>query len=248
MSLQKPLQLRLLPARYSTRVDGPRAGFVSSRRLPAHSRKKWHDLARICGRSSHFDPPRVVRLPFMRKVTRPRLLSALAASLCLLGLAQAASPEWNPVRTHPVEIGPQASRLLVGFRPTAGNAITRAIKRSARTVTVTQAHTSAADLISLTQRTNVAMFGSRQITPSMHVIFLQKTLYGADVAAVLEQLRADPAVAFADGDERRGGNGRCRCVAHHPGKLRHRDCRCGQRHSLQSSGFAAGRFWRPLAS
>jgi serine protease len=132
------------------------------------------------------------------------LLSALAASLCLLGLAQAASPEWNPVRTHPVEIGPQASRLLVGFRPTAGNAITRAIKRSnARTVTVTQAQTSATDLISLTQRTNVAMFGSRQITPSMHVIFLQKTLYGADVAAALEQLRADPAVAFADVDEMR---------------------------------------------
>src|SRR3974390_3390139 len=205
MSLQKPLQLRLLPARYSTRVDGPRAGFVSSRRLSAHSQEKWHDLARFCGRSSHFGPPRVVRLPFMRKITRPHLVSALAASLCLLGLAQAASPEWNPVRTRPVEIGPQASRLLVGFRPTAGNAVTRVIKShsNARTVTVTQAENSAPDLLSLTQRTNVAIFGSRQITPSMHVVFLQKTLYGADVAALLEQLRADPQVAFADVDERR---------------------------------------------
>jgi serine protease len=141
----------------------------------------------------------------MRIVTRPRLVSALAASLCLLGLAQAASPEWNPVRTHPVEIGPQANRLLVGFRPTAGNAVTKVIKShsGARIVSVTQAQTSATDLAGLTERTQIATLASRQITPSMHVIFLQKTLYGADVAAVLERLRADPAVAFADVDERR---------------------------------------------
>jgi serine protease len=141
----------------------------------------------------------------MRKITRPHLLSALAASLCLLGLAQAAAPEWNPVRTRPVAIGPEASRLVVGFRPTAGNAITRVIKSHAntRSVTITQAETTAADLAALTQRASVAALGSRQITPSMHVVFLQKTLYGADVAAVLERLRADPAVAFADVDERR---------------------------------------------
>jgi serine protease len=37
----------------------------------------------------------------------------------------------------------------------------------------------------------------------MHVVFLEKTLYGADVAAALDKLRADPAVAFAEVDERR---------------------------------------------
>jgi serine protease len=140
----------------------------------------------------------------MRKITRPHLVSALAASLCLMGLAQAASQEWNPVPTRPVEIGPQASRLLVEFRPTADNAVTKVIKSHAnRTVTFTQAQTSAADLAGLTQRTSVAAIGSRQITPSMHVVFLQKTLYGADVDAALERLRADASVAFAEIDERR---------------------------------------------
>ena len=47
------------------------------------------------------------------------------------------------------------------------------------------------------------MAKSRQITPSMHVLFLQKTLYGADVEAALAKLRADPAVQFADVDQRR---------------------------------------------
>jgi serine protease len=141
----------------------------------------------------------------MRKIRRPHLVPALAGSFCLvLSLAQAAAPEWNPVRTRPVEIGPQASRLVVGFRAT-GTAATKVIKShsNARVVTITQAQTSASDLASLTLRTAVATAGSRQITPSMHVVFLQKTLYGADVAAVLEWLRADPSVAFADVDERR---------------------------------------------
>jgi serine protease len=44
---------------------------------------------------------------------------------------------------------------------------------------------------------------SRQLTPSMHVILLQQTLYGADVESALSALRADPAVEFADIDERR---------------------------------------------
>jgi serine protease len=142
----------------------------------------------------------------MRKIRRPHLVPALAGSFCLvLGLAQAASPEWNPVNTHPVSIGPQADRLVVGFRPTAANAVTKVIKShsKARVVKVTQAQTSVADLASLTQRASVPALKSRQITPSMHVVFLKKTLYGADVAAVLERLRSDPSVAFADVDERR---------------------------------------------
>ena len=114
-------------------------------------------------------------------------------------------PEWNPVRTHGVAIGPQASRLVVGFRATAEQcrqpihqaALTR------RVVKVTQAQTSAADVADLKLRTGIAMAGSRQITPSMHVVFLQNTLYGADVAAALALLRADPAVEFADVDQRR---------------------------------------------
>jgi serine protease len=139
-------------------------------------------------------------------ITPMRLRPALAAALCLAwGASLAASAEWNPVRTHGVAIGPQASRLVVGFKATSENAVTQSIKLRARVeaVKVTQAQTSAADVADLTRRTGIAMAASRQITPSMHVLFLPNTLYGADVGAALAQLRADPAVAFADVDERR---------------------------------------------
>ena len=138
-----------------------------------------------------------------------RILLVKAAITGVLGFsvgsAMAAASEWNPVRSHPVEIGPQVSRLVVGFRATPGNSVTRAIRARAKSqvMSVTQAQTSEADVSSLSLRTGVAVSRSRQLTPSMHVVFLQKTLYGADVDAVLKQMRSDPAVAFADVDERR---------------------------------------------
>jgi serine protease len=138
-----------------------------------------------------------------------RILLVKAAMTGVLGFsvgsAMAAAPEWNPVRSHPVAIGPQASRLVVGFRATPGNSVTRAIRARAKAqvMRMTQAQTFEADVSSLSLRTGVAVSRSRQLTPSMHVVFLQKTLYGADVDAVLKQLRSDPAVAFADVDERR---------------------------------------------
>jgi serine protease len=142
----------------------------------------------------------------MRKIRIPLFKAAMTGVLGLaLGSALAAAPEWNPANTHPVEIGPQASRLVVGFRATSGNSVTRAIRlrAKAQVMSITQAQTSGADVSSLSLRTGVAVSRSRQLTPSMHVVFLQKTLYGADVDAVLQQLRADPAVEFADVDERR---------------------------------------------
>jgi len=119
--------------------------------------------------------------------------------------ASAAIPESNPVRTHAVEIGPQAGRLVVGFRATASNSVIKSIKFRARpqSVTVVQAQTSDEDVAGLVQRTRLAMLRSRQVTPSMHVLFLQKTLYGADVNKALKALRADPAVQFAEVDQRR---------------------------------------------
>ena len=147
----------------------------------------------------------------MRHISPLRLLATLAGWGLALSIASAASSvasaaplEWNPVRSHPVEIGPQASRLVVGFRATAGNSIVKEIKsRRPQAIHIVQAQTSRADVASLLQRTGVATAGSRQFSPSMHVVFLEKTLYGADVATVLDKLRADPAVAFADVDERR---------------------------------------------
>jgi len=142
----------------------------------------------------------------MRQIRIALLKPAIAGILALaLGSAGAATAEWNPVRSHPVDIGPQAGRLVVGFRATSGNTVTKAIRSrsKAQIVSVTQAQTSDADVRSLSQRTGVAVSRSRQLTPSMHVVFLQKTFYGADVDAVLQQLRADPSVAFADVDQRR---------------------------------------------
>jgi serine protease len=147
----------------------------------------------------------------MRHISPLRLLAtlagwglALSVASVASSVASAASQEWNPVRSHPVEIGPQASRLVVGFRATAGNSIVKEIKsRRPQAIHIVEAQTSRADVASLLQRTGVATAGSRQFSPSTHVVFLEETLYGADVATVLDKLRADPAVAFADVDERR---------------------------------------------
>ncbi|HEY2678246.1 MAG TPA: S8 family serine peptidase [Steroidobacteraceae bacterium] len=104
-----------------------------------------------------------------------------------------------------MSIGPEANRLLVGFKATPENAVILSIKQHSRSqaVSFTQAHTSAADVVSLAQRAGIALAVSRQITPSMHVLFLPRTLYGVDVTTALAQLRADPAVQFAVVDQRR---------------------------------------------
>jgi serine protease len=125
-----------------------------------------------------------------------------------LGVAPAdaaAAAEWNPVRTRSVQLGPEAHRFVVGFRATPSNTVVKAIKIRARTqnVKITQAKTSEADADGLAQRAGLAMVKSRQLTSSMHVLILRKTLYGADVTAALKKLRADPAVEFADVDQRR---------------------------------------------
>jgi serine protease len=141
----------------------------------------------------------------MRNISASLVVTVLTGLLGVMPGFAAAAPEWNPVRSHPVEIGPQASRVVVGFRSTPGNLIVKEIKSRAKTqaIRITQAQTSRADVASLLVRAAIATRGSRQFAPSMHVVFLDKTLYGADVAAVLDKLRADPAVAFADVDERR---------------------------------------------
>jgi serine protease len=119
--------------------------------------------------------------------------------------ARAAIPEWNAVRTHSVQLGPEAGRLLVGFRATDGNATVKVQKSRARPqgVKLIQANTSEADASSLAVRTGLAMARSRQVTPSMHVLYLQKVIYGSNVNAMLKRLRADPAVQFAEVDQRR---------------------------------------------
>jgi serine protease len=119
--------------------------------------------------------------------------------------ALAATNEVNPVRRAPVSLGPETHRIIVGFRATPGNEVVHAIasRRFAGGLRVVQANTTAADVLALTGRVHLALARSRQLTPSMHVLFLPKTLYGGDVLAALASLRADAAVQFADVDARR---------------------------------------------
>jgi serine protease len=128
--------------------------------------------------------------------------TVLAVFACLGCCVVAAATEYNPLVRHPPSIGPEANRLIVGFKTTPANAVTHAInsRLRARVMKVTQAQTSPADVVSLTRRVGLAMAASRQITPSMHVIFLPSTLYGSKVSSLLATLRADPAVKFADVD------------------------------------------------
>ena len=85
----------------------------------------------------------------------------------MLAPATAAVPESNPVRTHAVQLGPEANRLIVGFRATARNAVTKPIKVRARTqsINVVQARNHGADVAGLAGRAGLAMARSRQITP-----------------------------------------------------------------------------------
>lgn len=141
----------------------------------------------------------------MSRLGKLLLLLGVGCSVPLIpGRAGAASAEYNPVRRNPVSIGSEANRLIVGFRTTADNALTTTVSRRDRqALRITQASTSAADVAGLAARTGLNVAKSRQFTPSMHVIFLQKTLYGLDVDSALAKLRADPEVEFADVDQRR---------------------------------------------
>lgn len=124
---------------------------------------------------------------------------------CLLGAPTGRAAEWNPVRREPIAIGPQAERIIVGFKASVANAQSVVINARvhAQSVRIVEARTSPADVSALAQRTGIALAHSRQLTPDMHVLFLPKRLYGEAVLELLAKLRADPAVAFAAVDHRR---------------------------------------------
>jgi serine protease len=129
--------------------------------------------------------------------------AALAA--LILVSAAAAHSEYNPVRPRPLSLGPEAGRLIVSFRATPDNTVVQTIHSQTRgtTVNIGQARTDSGDLAALARRVGLNVAKSRQLTSSMHVVYLQKTLYGADVAAALAALRGDAAVEFAAVDQRR---------------------------------------------
>lgn len=132
---------------------------------------------------------------------------ALGMLACIAGalIGASARAEFAPVLRRPVAIGPEASRLIVGFRTTPENAAAQFLpsRTHAAGIVSIQARTSPSDLEGLAARAHLDLAKTRQVTPSMHVVYLTRTLYGAEVDAVLETLRADPAVKFAEVDRRR---------------------------------------------
>jgi serine protease len=134
---------------------------------------------------------------------------AWAGFACCVALPSAmvgaATLEYNPVRREPLSIGPEASRLIVGFRQSTDLTVetTLVIRRAGRPLAFSQPATSSADVAALVARARLPLARSRQFTPSMHVLYLPNTLYGAAVEAALAKLRADPSVKFADVDQRR---------------------------------------------
>ena len=83
------------------------------------------------------------------------MVAHAAAAGCAAGQSQAAAPEYNPVRRRPMAIGPEANRLIVGFRATPSNARDQDRKRSLderAALRITQAQTRAADVTPLVQR------------------------------------------------------------------------------------------------
>ena len=82
--------------------------------------------------------------------------------LIVLGLGAtvaATAAEYNPVRAYPVSIGPEMSRVIVGFRATANNSVVQTFKPRdrAQAVTIVQAKTSDADVSSLASRVGLSM-------------------------------------------------------------------------------------------
>ncbi len=139
----------------------------------------------------------------MNRVGKLLTMAALTCSVAATAGASSGRFEYNPVPLPPVVVGPEAHRLIVGFRimPAAAVSTTAVARHQARVVV--QAQTDAADVAALIARVGLPIAKSRQFTPSMHVLFLPKTLYGADVVSALARLRADPAVKFAEVDELR---------------------------------------------
>ncbi len=133
------------------------------------------------------------------------VLVALLATVLGLVLPIAVAGEYNPVRSQSIAVGPEANRIIIGFRATADNAVVQTFRPRAQAqgIKIVRAQTSSADVANLAARVGIVIAKSRQITPDMHVIVLNKTLYGAEARTTLVKLRADPAVKFADVDQRR---------------------------------------------
>jgi serine protease len=130
---------------------------------------------------------------------RSGLIGVLAALSVSFTTAGASSPELNPVLTHPAAVESEPMRLLVKFRSASPAAMSRTQGHGMAAHAVVE--TTASDVQSLAQRSNLTLSHSRRITTGLHL--MQITTQGESVAAVMARLRADPSVESVDVDQRR---------------------------------------------
>jgi len=130
---------------------------------------------------------------------RSCLIGVLAAFSLSFTTASAGSGEVNPVLTHPTAVDAEQMRFLVKFRSASPAAMSRTQAHGAATQAALE--TTAKDVQSLAQRSNLALRQSRRITTGLHL--MQVTAQGESAAAVMARLRADPAVESVDLDQRR---------------------------------------------
>ena len=108
-------------------------------------------------------------------------------SIALTANAFGASGEFNPVRRHPTaEADPAVQRVIVKLRAAE---MTNAAEP--------------AEMETLTRRAHLSLKTSRRIAGSMHVMEVEPAVTGESAAATLARLRADPAVEYAEIDQRR---------------------------------------------
>ncbi len=115
---------------------------------------------------------------------------------CVLVLACAAlvhaTEEFHPVRRQPAaEAAPVgAQRIIVKLR---------AVSASERI----QAQAATNSVTALAQRTRLTLKRARPIVDGLHVMQVEPEIPGEPISITLERLRADPAVEFAEVDQRR---------------------------------------------
>jgi len=122
---------------------------------------------------------------------------ALCVSLAACTLSFGAEIEVNPVQRHPpAAAGADIQHVIVKFRPESAPATA---SQSGRV----QAQSAQDRLDGLVQRASVTLKESHEITARMHALQIQPVSSGESLAAVLARLRADPAVEYAEPDQRR---------------------------------------------
>jgi serine protease len=124
------------------------------------------------------------------KVLLGLLLAAGTHSVC-------AQAEVNPVRTEPpavIRTDPQ--RVIVKFRVDSASTTARPGER-------TLEQSAASKIATLAQRQQLTVETSREIVTGMHVMRVQPLGLGESFEMMLARLRADPAVEYAEPDQRR---------------------------------------------